>query len=377
MRLAFCLFRYFPFGGLQRDFLRIALACRDRGHQVEVFTGGWEGEVPEGLTLHRLSLKGWGNHVRARDFARQAGERTAGEGFSAVVGFNKMPGLDLYYAADPCYLARVFSTRGPLYRLGPRFRTYAALEKAVFVPEAGTEILLIAEGEKEHFIRSYGTPEKRFHLLPPGIARDRVAPPEASEIRADLRRELGLSEEERMLLMVGSGFRTKGLDRAIRGLAALPDALRGRTRLFVIGRGKEAPYRRLARRLGVEDRLQLLGGREDVPRFLLAADLLVHPAVTENTGTALVEALASGLPVLATEVCGYGFHIRDARAGRLVPEPFRQGEFDRLLAGMLDSPEGPAWRANALDYARRTDLFSLPQRAAEIIERVALERGRG
>ena len=48
MRIAFCLYKYFPFGGLQRDFLRIALACQARGHAVRVYTLEWRGEVPEG-----------------------------------------------------------------------------------------------------------------------------------------------------------------------------------------------------------------------------------------------------------------------------------------------------------------------------------------
>ena len=46
MKLAFCLFNYFPFGGLQRDFFHIAEVCRNRGHEIHVFTMKWEGEMP-------------------------------------------------------------------------------------------------------------------------------------------------------------------------------------------------------------------------------------------------------------------------------------------------------------------------------------------
>ena len=54
MKLAFCLYKYFPFGGLQRDFLRIALACQARGHDIRVYTLDWEGEVPAGFELVRV-----------------------------------------------------------------------------------------------------------------------------------------------------------------------------------------------------------------------------------------------------------------------------------------------------------------------------------
>ena len=51
MQLAFCFYKYFPFGGLQRDFLRIALACQSRGHAVRVYTLEWSGDVPAGFEV--------------------------------------------------------------------------------------------------------------------------------------------------------------------------------------------------------------------------------------------------------------------------------------------------------------------------------------
>lgn len=374
MRLAFCLFRYFPFGGLQRDFLRIAQACRERGHKVDVYAMAWEGAVPEGISLHLLKVSGLTNHGRAQAFARKLSERLAVENYAAVVGFNKLPGLDVYFAADPCFAARA-AQRGPLYRLSGRYRTYAALEKAVFDVRARTEILLISEVEKPNFIRHYGTAEARFHFLPPGISRDRMAPPDAGERRKRFRQELDFAADERLLLMVGSGYQTKGLDRSIHAMAALPEDLRATTRLLVVGKGKGAPFLRLARKLGVAERVHLYGGRDDVPDFLLGSDLLMQPSYYENTGTAIVEALASGLPVLATANCGYAHYVEDADAGKLVPIPFEQAVMNARLLDMLTSGELPRRRENALAFAARTDLYSLPERAAEIIEAVADRRG--
>ena len=106
MRLAFSLFNYFPYGGLQRDFIRIARACRALGHSVDVFTMSWEGEAEPGLTLHLLPAKGMQNHSRRRHFADQFQKALEVDDFDLVVGFNKMPGLDVYYAADTCYQAK-------------------------------------------------------------------------------------------------------------------------------------------------------------------------------------------------------------------------------------------------------------------------------
>jgi UDP-glucose:(heptosyl)LPS alpha-1,3-glucosyltransferase len=374
MDMAFCLFRFFPYGGLQRDFLRIARTCLQRGHRVRVFAISWEGEVPAELDLSLVPARGLSNHARCRSFVRGVQPLLAQGKFDATVGFNKMPGLDIYYAADTCFQARSREKHGPLFRLGGRYRTFVELERSVFAPSAGTEILLISPLEKPKFQRCYGTPEERFHLLPPGISPDRLAPENAAEIRAAVRRELGMPAADKLVLMVGSAFKTKGLDRSLRALAALPAGLQQSTRLVVVGRGEDAPFLRLARKLGVAERLTLLGGRDDVPRFLLAADLLLHPAYTENTGTVLLEALAAGLPVLATEICGYGFHVLEAQAGLLVSEPFRQEQLDHQLLQMLTSAAAAAWRENALAYVRRTDIFSLPEKAADLIEETGRRR---
>jgi UDP-glucose:(heptosyl)LPS alpha-1,3-glucosyltransferase len=370
MKLAFCLFYYFPFGGQQRDFLKIAQLCRERGHSIHVFVMDLAGELPTGFEVTQVPVRGFSNHRRCFDFSRRVGRLLDAQHFDAVVGFSKMAGLDVYYAADTCYREKVLATRPFLYRLASRYRTYVALERAVFSPSARTQILLIAAEQQAHFMRHYGTPAERFHLLPPGIARDRVAPANAAELRRALRTELQLRDDELLLLMVGSAFKTKGVDRAIRALAALPPALRARARLYVVGQDKVEPFLRLAQRLGVAERVHFLGGRSDVPRFLLGADLLLHPAYLENTGTVLVEALAAGLPVLASSVCGYAHHVEEAGGGLLIPAPFDQQVMNDLLVRMLSSPERPAWGRSALAYVATADLFSLHEQAADIIESV-------
>lgn len=127
--------------------------------------------------------------------------------------------------------------------------------------------------------------------------------------------------------------------------------------------------RQLAERLGVADRVTWLGFLADgeVPAVMAAADLLVHPSRADVTGTVILEAMANGVPVITTEVCGYGEHVVRAEAGVVLAEPF-----DRMaLAGAVASatPERLAlWSANALAYTRDGALFSGIARAADLIE---------
>ena len=370
MKIAFCLLKYFPYGGQQRNFLKIAKSCISRGHRVDVYTTSWQSDVAEGLNVVRLTVSGITNHKRRASLMQKFNHTIANESYDAIVGFIKMPGLDVYYAADPCYAAKA-RRRSLFYRLTGHCRSYLRFEKAVFDRNSATEILLLSEQEKSVYKKFYDTPDHRFHLLPPGISKNCLAPANAAEIRNQLRRELEIGPQTQVVLMVGSGFKTKGVDRAIRAISALPSALRQQTILLVVGQGKALPFRWLAWRLGVAGQVIFFQGREDILRFFLTADLLIHPAYLENTGTVLIEAMAAGLPVLASAVCGFSDHIQRAGAGVVVPLPFEQDVFNQYLVQMLTSDKQTQWQQNGKAYVASTDVYSRAEKAADIIEKVA------
>ncbi|MBT8765610.1 glycosyltransferase family 4 protein [Metapseudomonas boanensis] len=368
MQLAFVLYKYFPFGGLQRDFMRIALECQRRGHAIRVYTMIWEGEVPDGFEVLIAPVKALFNHKRNEKFTAWVEADLARRPVDRVIGFNKMPGLDVYYAADPCFEDKAQTLRNGLYRRWGRYKHFSDYERAVFAPDSRTEILMISEVQQPLFVKHYATPARRFHLLPPGIAADRRAPANAAEIRADFRREFKLGNDDLLLAQIGSGFKTKGLDRSLKALADLPRELRKRTRLIVIGQDDPKPFLLQVKALGISDQVDILKGRSDIPRFLLGADLLIHPAYNENTGTVLLEALVAGLPVLVTDVCGYAHYIAEADSGRVVSSPFQQEALNRMLAEMLADPAARLrWSANGLAFADSADLYSMPQHAADVI----------
>ena len=371
MKFAFVLFKYFPYGGLQRDCLSIAAACQARGHTVDVYTLSWEGDKPKGLNIHIIPVNEKRNHRKYEAFYQLISPLIHSNQYQAVVGFNKMPGLDVYYAADPCFQQKAATLRPWYYRFSARYRFFSKFEHAVFDPEINTELMMISEVEMQHFIRHYQTPAARFHMLPPGVKRDRMRPDNAGQIRAEFRAEFGFDDQQLICLMVGSDFRRKGLERSLHGLAALPDGIRQNTHLIVTGKDNPIPFKRLAKRLGVLAQLHIYAGRDDVPRFLLGADLFLHPAYSESAGHVILEAIVAGLPSLVTDVCGYSHHVTQSRAGMLVPSPFDQGEFNILMYNMLTSSQRPQWQHNGVEYGRTRDLYNLNEVAADIIEQKA------
>ncbi|QVL18578.1 glycosyltransferase family 4 protein [Pseudomonas qingdaonensis] len=368
MQLAFVLYKYFPFGGLQRDFMRIALECQRRGHQIRVYALIWEGDVPEGFEVLVAPVKALFNHRRNEKLTDWMQADLARRPVDRLIGFNKMPGLDVYYAADGCFEDKAQNLRHSLYRRWGRYRHFAEYERAVFGKDAKTQILMISEVQQPLFVKHYGTPAERFHLLPPGISQDRRAPANAAEIRAEFRREFNLADDERLLVQIGSGFKTKGVDRSLKALAALPNSLRKRTRLMVIGQDDPKVFQLQSATLGLTEQVQFLKGRSDIPRFLLGADALIHPAYNENTGTVLLEAVVAGLPVLVSAVCGYAHYIAEADAGLVLDEPFEQEQLNRYLQRMLEDDAARAdWGRNGLAFADTADLYSMPQHAADVI----------
>jgi UDP-glucose:(heptosyl)LPS alpha-1,3-glucosyltransferase len=375
MRLALVLYQYFPYGGLQRDCLRLALELTQRGHRCRVYCIAWQGERPAGVDVRCLGVRALRRHTRNQRFLERVRADLSADPVDGVIGFNKMPGLDIYFAGDSCYLEKAQRDHGQLYRRSARFRHFTDWERVVFAPASDTQILLLSDAQRESFSRHYGTPEQRMHTLPPGVAPERRAPADASELRKTVRARLGLANQELTLLFVGSGFATKGLDRAITVLAHLCEQQPNVTsRLLVAGQDKPRRFQRLARRLKVADKVEFLGGRDDISDLMLAADLLVHPARDEAGGLVLLEALAAGLPVATTDVCGYAHHVRAARAGIVLSAPFAQEALDRAVMRYIDGVFRAECRGSALLYARLTDLYSMHSRGAELIETLIQRR---
>jgi UDP-glucose:(heptosyl)LPS alpha-1,3-glucosyltransferase len=366
MKLAFALFKYFPYGGLQRDCVKIAQECVARGHQVDMFALEASSEVPEPLTLTCLEVKAKINYKRYEEFAKLLQQHVHNEGYDAVVGFNRMVGLDFYYAADPCFAAKV-EDRPRFYAFFPRTKSFLRAEEEVFSRHSSTHALLISPTEMNNFTRIYHTPSERMHLLPPGIQRDRIAPPDYDKRRRHKRNELGVAEGQSMLLMVGSGFKTKGADRSLHAIAVLPEHIRRNTHLFVVGQDNPRTFLKLARKLGIAKQVRFLGGRDDVPDLLFAADILLHPAYRENTGTVLLESVVAQLPVICTDTCGYSFHIRNSGMGVVHTSPFDIKRFSEEIVHTLDI-EPDYWRQRAQEYTAKTDLSGLAKKAVDIIE---------
>jgi UDP-glucose:(heptosyl)LPS alpha-1,3-glucosyltransferase len=374
LRFAFIIFKYFPYGGMQRDMLRTANQLVLRGHQVEIFTMQWQGESPTGIELQVLPQTGLFNYQRYQKFIDATFALIKTSHFDYIFGYNRMAGLDAHFAADPCFIERAHQQRNFLYRLLPRFKWFAACEKAVFSSASSTQILAVSLAEKPHFAKWYGTQDARFHYIPPYLAKDRFALQDKAAMRAHLREAFGFSADDFVYLLTGSGFAMKGLDRAILALKALPDALRSNTRLVAVGQDNPKQFEKMAKKLGLENNVVISKGRPDIPQLMQGADVCIHPAHRENTGLVILEGMACGAPMLVTASCGYAHHVTDANAGIVSESPFEQPRFNQQFLTMRQSDKKEKWAQNGLMYAEKIMQANDGSAEAEILIALATEK---
>ncbi|NOT14766.1 MAG: glycosyltransferase family 4 protein [Methylotenera sp.] len=376
MKFAFFIFKVFPYGGVQRDMLRIAHDCINAGHEVTIYTGEWRGDKPDArIQVHILPSSGWLNHQRHQSLIHNMQNALAKAPVDLVVGFNRMAGLDVYYAADPCFVQRAHEERSWFYRNMPlvrgRYRFFAEAEKAVMGAQNQCQILLLTEREKHSFQQWYGTPDNRFHLLPPSIPAAKFANKNRAQCRAYARQQFNLPINANIVLTVGSAFTRKGVDRAIDAIAALPRALQDVTWLIAIGEYESnSNIEAYCQKRGISHRCIHVGGRADVADLMVGADVFAHPARSELAGIVLIEAMTAGLPVLVTDVCGYAPHIAQANAGVVLASPYCQVEMNQALVMMLQSAQKADWQTNGQAYT--ANIYNTSSKTAEADYLIAL-----
>jgi UDP-glucose:(heptosyl)LPS alpha-1,3-glucosyltransferase len=233
-------------------------------------------------------------------------------------------------------------------------------------------VVCLSETDAASLRATYGPVRPRIEVIPNGVDLGWYRPPTPEE-RLAARSELQLGTEERGAVFVGHEFSRKGLSFAIQGLVHAPSVL-----LLVIGGNDEiiAEAHAEAKELGVGDRILFLGPRHNPVPFLHASDLFVLPSAYEANALVVLEALAAGLPVIATPVGFAPEVVVDGVNGFLVERDGRAvGERMEQLA-TLDDDDFAEWGRRARDSVERFGWRGIAQRYLELAEGLAAERER-
>ncbi|WP_292170459.1 glycosyltransferase family 4 protein [Mesorhizobium sp.] len=361
MRFGMAISNLSSFGGLQRDCLSIARHVAAAGHDVTILTTEIRGAIDPGCQVRIVKTTNPTNP--GRDVALGAALAAQRRDFDRIVGFNKLPMLDIYYSGDRSY-AKV--KQGAWRTFSPRFRTQMQLEQGCFAPGARTSLIMLSERQQGEYQSIWKTPDGRFRRISPNLDPARRMPHLRSDgTRERMRAELGIGAGAETWLSIGWAAWVKGFDRVARALEAFPDCV-----WLVAGIAAGTPMaghvlRGVPRQL--RGNIRFLGFRDDIPAIMAAADLLVHPARIETTGTVIVEALANGLPVILTETCGFAHLVEKADAGLVIPGACSRRDLIAAISRGKAPGRLQSWSSNARIFGADPALSRGHEEAARLV----------
>jgi len=176
------------------------------------------------------------------------------------------------------------------------------------------QVVAVSEILRERMARGIGFDPRRIRVIHNGVDVERFRPD--PDLRIAIRRELSAAEGDFVIGAVGRHHPVKGHRHLIEAFHHLPDHLR----LWLVGDGElRRDLEGLARSLGLESRVRFLGHRNDVHAMLAALDVLCQPSLSEGMSVTVLEAMASGLPIVATAVGGNVELVSHGESGLLVP----------------------------------------------------------
>jgi UDP-glucose:(heptosyl)LPS alpha-1,3-glucosyltransferase len=212
------------------------------------------------------------------------------------------------------FLGRIFS---------PKQWVSGWVEDAPYRAKRLRAIIAISDMVKQDMMRWYQIPEERITVVYNGVDIEHFHP-RNRQYREEIRRRHGIGEEL-VILFVSNNFRMKGLGFLIRALAEVKKEDHPSLRLLVLGRDRKEPYLRLAKKIGVSEEVLFIGSTDEPEKYYGAADLLVHPTFYDACSLTVLEALASGLPVITTHSNGAGGIITQGQEGFVISDP-RDGQ---------------------------------------------------
>lgn len=317
-------------GGAETVLLHLAEELRRRGHDV--------------MPVGPASGCGWlGGEFAARGFTPRTYELRHAidwRGVTTLTALMRGHGTQLVHSHEftmavyGSVAARRAGARHVITMHGGRYYAEAWRRRAAlrWAMERSAATTAVSGATAADLRRTLGVPDEAVRILPNGITMPNGR-------RDKLRRELELRDDDMLIVAIGNLYPVKGHAVLLRALAALEEQGGApRWRLAIAGRGEdEQRLRIIADEGGIASRVHLLGFRSDAPDILAAGDLFVMPSLSEGLPLALVEAMATGLAIVASDVGGIPEVVERDREALLVP-PASPIALAAAIRALLDDP---------------------------------------
>ena len=349
MRLALIRQRYTPYGGAER-FIEGALeALLERNVAITLYTREWPQTNLHLIEPHICDPFYLGNLWRDWGFARAVGRAVGTTQANLVQSHERLLCCDIYRAGDgvhAVWLEERLRGGSALSRLGvmlnPWHHYTLHMEKKLFASPWLRAVICNSKMVRDEIKARFGLPDDRLPVIYNAVDSDAFHPA-LHEHRERLHARYKIPAGATVFLLVGSGYERKGVATAIAALAQLPAP----AHLIVVGREKHiGRYKRLARSLGVRERITFAGPQLDVKPFYVSADAFILSTIYDPFPNAVLEAMACALPVITSPKSGAAELVLEHDAGLVCPSRDATGLAAHMRT-LLDAPTRARLGANA------------------------------
>ena len=215
-------------------------------------------------------------------------------------------------------------------------RLAAFVEGLIFGHNSSKALIAVSQSMKREFIRHYDNAAESIVVIPNGVDLKMFNPANQSLYRDSLRQKHGISRSEPVLMFAGGDWERKGVPYIVEALSLLT---RSDVKLFIVGSGDEKLYKQLAKPKRLGERIIFVSHSSKLWEYYAASDVFVFPTIYEPFGLVIVEAMASGLPVITSRVAGAADIIIDGVNGLLLREPSDVSGLAAKIALLLSDAE--------------------------------------
>ncbi|MBM4307476.1 MAG: glycosyltransferase family 4 protein [Deltaproteobacteria bacterium] len=350
-------------GGAERYLVDLCSRMTEEGHEVHVYAEQWEEEI-QGIHLHRVKTIRFPKSLRFLSFAIRATREMKNGDYDVTLGVGNTLEANVlqphggvhwawFWRSLQAYGNPVLWGIKLLGRvLSPKQWVSAGIEGRPYQRKNFFKIVAISDMVKQDMVHWYGLSQDQIDVIYNGVDIERFHP-RNRQYRQEIRKrhEIG---EEMMLLFVSNNFRMKGLRFLIRALARVKGEGASPFRLLILGRDRKEPYLRLAKHLDLSEEVVFAGSTNEPEKYYGASDLLVHPTFYDACSLTVLEALASGLPVITTSSNGASGRIRPGE-GRVIRDPRNLEELVEAVQYFL---KGEAERPSLIREEHRMGHYS-------------------
>lgn len=222
----------------------------------------------------------------------------------------------------------------------------------------------VSPSVRQHTQRYSQVPSEKLRVIANGINYHRFAHADPADPA-----ELGLAPDKTTLIFVGRLDAVKNIDMLLRVVERLGD--RHNLQCLIVGQGPQHQHlEKLSQQLGIADRVRFIGLRGDVERLLKAADIMIMPSRWEGFGMSALEAMASGVPVVASRTPGLADLIEHEQTGLLVDANNLEGFCQTVEKLIVDKDLARRLSQNAQKYAKDFTIQKMVNSYIRLYEKV-------